>query len=94
MVISKIPSDTGKFKCVVFDKRICTLFTRGSIEDKFYYLFQRDTLTTKRNLYIKALFLEEIPIFQRMEQLFQTKSKEKLEKLRLFCENLRNAFLS
>ena len=87
----KIPSITGRFDNVEFHERICKLCFRRSIGDEFHYLFECDAFTTKRNLYIKNYFIRNPSTF-KMEQLLQTKSKKKLMKLSLFCNNLRNAF--
>ena len=89
----KIPTVMGRFENIAVHERICTLCTRECIGDEFHYLFECNAFTNVRKLYIKPYFRKN-PSTLKMEQLFQTRSEDKLMKLSLFCDKLRVAFKS
>lgn len=85
----KFPIETGRWRNVSKEERICTLCNDGLIGDEFHYLFicKNNTILNLRNLYVPKYY-SLYPTNQKLQGMFTMCNTKLLYKISLFLKNI------
>ena len=88
-----LPIETGRWKNVTIQNRICPLCNNFDIGDEFHYIFTCTFFKNERNRFLPS-FCQSKPNIYKLLKLFNSKKAGVLRRLSIFCSLIMNFFKS
>ena len=90
---TQYPIETGRWKNVTIQNRICPLCNNVDIGDEFHYIFTCTFFKNLRNRFLPS-FCQSKPNIYKLLKLFNSKKAAILRRLSIFCSLIMNVFKS